>query len=102
MHIATNLRTQVKSASFQVGQLVMTRSVADLVERAGLDPTPYLLRHLACDWGDICDADRKLNNRAVRGGDRLFSSYNLPGDMKLWIITECDRSATTMLLPSDY
>ncbi|MGB3749202.1 MAG: hypothetical protein WA961_13445 [Rhodanobacter sp.] len=87
---------------FRAGQLVMTAGVNDLVQRGALNPVPYLRRHLAGDWGDLCDEDRRSNDAALKNGDRLFSSYRVSDDLKLWIITEWDRSVTTLLLPSEY
>jgi hypothetical protein len=63
------------------------------------------------DWGDMCEEDIKTNNDALKFGERIFASYNLPDDLKLetndsdnkiWIITEWDRSVTTVLFPSEY
>ncbi len=87
---------------FRAGQLVMTAGVNDLVQRGALNPAPYLQRHLNGDWGDLCDEDRRSNDAALKNGDRLFSSYRITPDLKLWIITEWDRSITTLLLPSEY
>lgn len=87
---------------FRVGQLVMTAGVNDLVQRGALDPVPYLRRHLDGDWGDLDDCDRRSNDAALKSGDRLFSSYQVTPTLKLWIITEWDRSVTTLLLPSEY
>lgn len=88
---------------FQTGRLIMTRGVNALVERGGLDPAPYIVRHLMGDWGDLSDHDWQANDRALRSGeDRLFSSYDIGPVLKLWIITEWDRSVTTLLLPEEY
>jgi len=87
---------------FRAGQLVMTAGVNDLVQRGALNPVPYLRRHLDGDWGDLCDEDRRSNDAALKNGDRLFSSYRITPDLKLWIITEWDRSVTTLLLPDEY
>jgi len=87
---------------FRAGQLVMTAGVNDLVQRGALNPAPYLQRHLNGDWGDLCDEDRRSNDAALKNGDRLFSSYRITPDRKLWIITEWDRSVTTLLLPDKY
>lgn len=88
---------------FRAGQLVMTAGVNDLVQRGALNPVPYLRRHLDGDWGDLCDDDRRQNDVALKSGeDRLFSSYQVTSDLKLWIITEWDRSVTTLLLPEEY
>jgi hypothetical protein len=83
--------------------MVMTAGVNDSVQRGIFNPTPYLQRHLNGDWGDLSDDDRRQNDAALQSGeDRLFSSYQVTRDLKLWIITEWDRSVTTLLLPSEY
>lgn len=87
---------------FPAGQLVMTAGVNDLVQQGRLNPVPYLRRHLDGDWGDLCDDDRRSNDAALKSGDRLFSSYQVTPTLKLWIITEWDRSVTTLLLPEEY
>jgi tRNA1(Val) A37 N6-methylase TrmN6 len=90
---------------FQLGRLVMTRTVQDLVTSKGFNPYPHLAAHKSGDWGDVDDSDRKSNDYALKHGDlRIFSSYDAPQTPggKLWIITEADRSSTTILLPSDY
>lgn len=92
-----------EQARFPSGQVLMTAGIDDMVRRGRINPTPYLLRHLAGDWGDLSDHDRQLNDAALKSGaDRLFSSYQITPDLKLWIITEWDRSVTTLLLPSEY
>jgi hypothetical protein len=87
---------------FSAGRVVMTRGVNELVRRGELNPVPYLMRHLDGDWGDLCDDDRRANDAALKSGDRLFSSYQVTPTLKLWIITEWDRSVTTLLLPEEY
>ncbi|MFC5301833.1 hypothetical protein [Azospira restricta] len=95
-----NLASQ---ARFSPGQVVMTAGVDELVRQGRLNPTPYLRRHLHGDWGELSDDDRRLNDAALKSGeDRLFSSYQVTPGLKLWIITEWDRSVTTLLLPSEY
>ena len=90
-------------ARFSPGQVVMTVGVDELVRQGRLNPSPYLRRHLHGDWGDLDDSDRQLNDAALKSGeDRLFSSYQVTPDLKLCIITEWDRSVTTLLLPSEY
>jgi len=63
---------------------------------------PYIKRHANGDWGDVCDEDRAENELSLREGFRLLSAYHLPDGCKIWIITEADRSATTILLPEEY
>lgn len=67
---------------------------------------PFILgclgRHHCADWGDVCQEDAEANESALVHGERLLSVYNMPDGGKIWIITEADRSATTVLLPSEY
>lgn len=78
----------------------MTRAAADTFSRREM--LTCLARHSRCDWGDLCDSDKESNDLAVEFGDRIISSYILDNGRKMWIITEADRSNTTILLPSDY
>ena len=82
----------------------MTAAVSELVERGELNPVTYLRRHLQGDWGELDHEDKHSNDQALRLGNRLHSSYDTPmcDEPRLWIITEADRSVTTLLLPSDY
>ena len=63
---------------------------------------PILARHVVGDWGDLEDEDKQENELSVEQGFRILSAYNLDDNTKIWIITERDRSATTILLPSEY
>lgn len=93
----------VSQPRFAAGQVVMSIGVAALVCQGRLDPAPYLHRHLSGDWGDLDESDRRQNDAALKSGnDRLFSSYQVAPDLKLWSITEWDRSITTLLLPNEY
>lgn len=85
---------------FEPGRLVATPAVLEAVLRDEL--MNAFFRHVRCDWGDTCDHDRELNDQALSSGDRLFSVYHSAEGQKFWIITESDRSATTILLPEDY
>jgi hypothetical protein len=88
---------------FTLGRVVATRGVLELMNEQGLQPFHYLGRHVHGDWGDVGDLDKALNEDAVANGCRIFSAYNL-ADMpdRLWVITEADRSVTTLLLPREY
>ncbi len=93
---------------FDMGQVVMTRTFKDKAEGAH-GPVGTLARiekiirrHGAGDWGDLTQEDMILNNQALKDGDRLFSAYETEFDFKVWVITEADRSSTTILLPEDY
>jgi len=61
-----------------------------------------LARHQSGDWGDVCEDDRKQNELSLEKGLRLHSVYRASNGIKFWIITEADRSATTVLMPEDY
>ncbi len=85
--------------TFRLGQIVITRNALD-----ALHPNEIrrgLARHARCDWGDIDPSDWQLNEDALIHGDRLFSAYGKKA-RRYWIITEWDRSVTTVLLPGDY
>jgi hypothetical protein len=85
---------------FSLGQVVATQGVIAL--DLPLDTTLALLRrHQTGDWGEIGDEDRRENERSLRQGFRLMSVYTV-NDTKIWIITEADRSSTTILLPCEY
>lgn len=103
MAIETLCISLAPQARFATGQLVMTAGVDALVREGRLNPSRYLRRHLSADWGDLDESDRRSNDAALRSGEeRLFSSYRVADDLKLWIITEWDRSVTTLLLPDEY
>ena len=87
-------------ARFQPGQVVATREAAEKIPQFFM--MLALTRHLNGDWGDVCQQDAIANNQALRYGDRLLSAYHAPDGTKFWIITEADRSCTTVLLPDDY
>ena len=87
---------------FPPGRVVATPAALELLGRCGKDPSEYLNRHLAGDWGDLDAHDYRENERALRSRARLFSAYAVSPLNTLWIITEADRSSTCLLLPSDY
>jgi len=101
-HVDEGVISEGQSALFPLGQVVMTSSIDSLIEDIGLNPLPFLKRHANGDWGDLCDDDSEENTLALQTGTRLFSAYNVNDELKIWIITEADRSVTTILLPSDY
>ena len=72
------------------------------LEAAGVQPRTLLARHAQSDWGDIVEEDRQLNALALINGERLLSAYTLPNNVRVWVITEADRSATTLILPEEY
>ena len=84
-----------------LGKVVATPGAIKLLSEAGEDAFSYLARHAKGDWGELCAFDRRQNRIALREGYRVLGSYPLGGG-KIWIITEADRSVTTILLPEDY
>ena len=91
----------VSTPLFSLGRTVATPGALRALARAGVSPASLLLRHQQGDWGELDPEDHEANNRALRQRSRILSSYPI-GNGKLWIITEADRSATTLLLPSEY
>lgn len=90
---------------FKAGRLLFTRGVNDLVAD-NTDFSKFVLaslnRHLAGDWGDLCKEDKAENEFSLDKNLRLFSAYENGELPKIWIITEADRSATTILFPDEY
>ena len=84
---------------FELGRVVATPGALDLIDHEGC--LLLLRRHAGGDWGDLGGFDRWQNDRALRDGERLFSSYATASG-KVWVITEADRSSTCVLLPSEY
>ena len=87
---------------YPLGQLVATPGALDAMKEAEVSFLPYIRRHQEGDWGDISPEDASENELSLENGFRLLSAYNLPGGDRIWIITEADRSATTILLPEEY
>ncbi len=93
---------------FSLGQVVMTTNAMNTINEAhGEDKGKQLVqqvlaRHHAGDWGELDPDDTQRNNEALQEGHRLFSNYEEEFGFKVWVITEHDRSSTTVLLPADY
>lgn len=87
---------------FTLGQIVATPGAIAAMAPSGEKPGQFLRRHAAGDWGDICPEDKILNDEAIEVGARLLSAYRTSLGVRLWIITEADRSVTTILLPEEY
>ena len=89
-------------ARFSVGRVVGTPGAIAALEEAGHEPAEFLDRHITGDWGEVPPEDAAANERAVRQGLRLLSVYKPKDEVKIWILTEADRSYTTVMLPEDY
>jgi hypothetical protein len=87
---------------FILGQLVATPGALQALAEAGQSPIEFVRRHHSGDWGELSEQDRQENEYSLEQGLRLLSAYTLRTGERIWIITESDRSATTMLLPSEY
>ncbi len=89
--------------SFPLGQIVATPGALNAMREADEDAFTYLARHSLGDWGIVDAEDKRANDRALLEGTRLFSAYLLKdGETRVWVITESDRSVTTILLPDEY
>ncbi|RMP20282.1 hypothetical protein ALQ26_00119, partial [Pseudomonas amygdali pv. lachrymans] len=100
----SNTEARSHDALFELGRVVLTHSVQSLLENNSLDVMQYLRRHATGDWGEISNDDWDSNQQALSAEGRLFSGYDIDAgdETRLWIITEVDRSVTTIMLPSDY
>jgi phosphoserine phosphatase len=87
---------------FPLGQILATPGALEAADRAGENLFLFFFRHAAGDWGDLSREDLLANAQALKEGTRLLSAYHLKNGTKIWIITEWDRSATTLLLPEEY
>jgi hypothetical protein len=90
------------AARFPLGQVVATPGALRALSEAGQSPQELLRRHNAGDWGELDEEDQNENELSVANGFRILSAYRLRNDTRIWIITEADRSATTLLLPEEY
>lgn len=96
------------AAKFSLGRVVATPGALKVLEEAGQTAAHFLDLHASGRWGDLCAEDRRSNEEAIaHEGDpdrqqRVFSAYVTKNDVKVWVITEWDRSVTTLLLPDEY
>ncbi|HZY87571.1 MAG TPA: hypothetical protein VFE78_22220 [Gemmataceae bacterium] len=90
------------AGKFPLGQLAATPAALRALATAGQSPAAFLARHRAGDWGEVGAADWRANDSALRHGGRLLSAYRTAKSVRLWVITEADRSVTSVLLPEEY
>lgn len=100
--VSTWIFCRHENPKFVLGQIVSTPGALEALDRTREGPFTFIARHVRGDWGDLDHEDRRENERSVDAGDRIFSAYHLKDGTKIWIITEADRSATTILLPEEY
>ena len=87
---------------FRLGRILATPAALASLDAAGSKLSLLVARHSAGDWGDLDPEDSLSNSLALGNGGRLLSAYRLPTGTKIWVITEADRAATTLLLPEEY
>ena len=87
---------------FELGQVVATPGALACLEKFGMEAVELLQRHQSGDWGVLTADDKKENEHSVERGLRILSNYPLQGEERIWVITEADRSVTTLLLPDEY
>jgi hypothetical protein len=91
-----------QKARFHLGQTVATPGALEALKVAQQEPIEFLSRHVTGDWGEVPPEDAQQNELSVDQGLRILSAYTLNSNVKIWVITEADRSATTILLPEEY
>ena len=87
---------------FPLGRVVATPGAFRALEKAEQLPAEFLDRHVNGDWGEVPEADKQENELSVEHGFRILSAYTTSAGDPIWILTEADRSATTIMLPSEY
>ncbi len=92
---------------FLLGRIMMTTNVKNRLQEAHPDHweeelQQLISRHVSGDWGDLDEEDKRDNQVSLERGFRILSAYNTTSDLRVWVITEADRSCTTCLLPQDY
>jgi len=85
-----------------LGNTTATPGALEALQESGESPWKFLRRHAKADWGEVCQTDWEANDQAIDNGERLLSVYFTAVGEKLWVLTEADRSATTVLLPAEY
>lgn len=91
-----------RDAKFRMGKILATPGALKALKESGQAPLDFLSRHACGDWGEVCPEDRAANDRALESGERILSTFRTNEGARLWVITEWDRSLTTILLPEEY
>jgi hypothetical protein len=92
----------MQAATFSLGRLLATPGALEALAESGQSPNHFLARHANGDWGLLDEEDRRLNDEALRDGSRLLSVYKTLRGVRLYVITEADRSVTTILRADEY
>jgi len=96
------INTSSSRQRFPLGRIVATPAALGALAKSGDSAHGLVMRHVTGDFGTVCKADWQANEDAILHGERVFSAYLLKDGEKIWIITEADRSSSTILLPDDY
>ncbi len=99
---ANDNSTKPSPVRFPLGRLFMTPGAIDALEEAGHSPQEFISRHARLEQGELCDEDQRENEFSVDKALRIFSAFKTKKGEKIWVITEADRSATTILRPDEY
>ena len=91
-----------KIVSFPMGKVVATPGALSALLEAEQTPIEFLDRHSQCDWGEVCGDDWEVNDQSLIDGTRILSAYRTKTDVRIWVITEADKSSTCILLPEEY
>lgn len=94
--------TTLSPVRFPLGRLFLTQGAIEALKQASQSPQDFINRHARLEQGELCNEDHRENLFSVDKTLRIFSAFKTAGGVKLWVITEADRSATTLLLPSEY
>jgi hypothetical protein len=102
LNTSTTAETTVNTTRFSLGRLFLTPGAIEALEEAGQSAQEFINRHARLEQGELCDDDHRENLFSVDKSLRIFTAFKTVKGIKLWVITEADRSATTLLLPSEY
>ena len=102
MQTNPNTHRQPSVTRFALGQTYITPGAEEALMIAGETGIEFLRRHMSCDFGELSDEDVRENELSLREGFRVLSAYRTARRQSLWIITEADRTSTTILLPAEY
>lgn len=100
--VARNTPTRRTRELFPLGRTVATPGALEAIENDGDPIGSFIFRHVTGDWSEMDQEDRLANSESITNGTRIFSAYKTSKGTRVWVITEADRSATTVLLPEEY
>jgi hypothetical protein len=98
----TDVNSTPSAVRFPLGRLFLTQGAIEALEEASQSPQDFISRHVRLEQGELCNDDHRENIYSVDKQLRIFSAFKTANGVKLWVITEADRSATTILMPSEY